>query len=58
MKGRRPITDDYLVTYASHETGEIFEKVEHLKPGQTVEMLYRAYEYFGWYVIDIELLGE
>lgn len=51
-------TEDYKVRFASQETGEIFEKIEHLKNGQTVEQLYRAYEYFGWYVIDIIPLNQ
>lgn len=52
-------TEDYKVRYASTETGEIFEAVEHLKNGQTVEQMIRAYEYFGFYVIEVtEVKGE
>lgn len=50
----KPYTSDYLVRYADRETGEIFEKVEHLKFNQTVSQLQSAYEYFGWFVIEIK----
>lgn len=54
MAHLKPYQHDYLVRYADRETGEIFEQIEHLKFGQTVAQLQSAYEYFGYYVIEIK----
>ena len=54
MAHLKPYTNDYLVRYADRETGEIFEQIEHLKFNETVGQLQSAYEYFGYYVIEIK----